>query len=158
MTLVTVVYSRVWYHDLNYNILQLREDILVKFARRPWNLSANTHQKETPRFPAIAILQELWSSSQANLTGLKSPKCWIGQYNESAPPCESATVEQYTSLSSCHCTESVAADLSGSFTWGNNPYKYFLLTPPPNFISKAPGYPLTFQASFDCKNPLTLAV
>ena len=44
--------------------------------------------------------------------------------------------------------------MDGDFNWGGVPFKYFLLAPPTNIISKYPGYHLTFQAFFDCKPSL----
>ena len=152
MILLTVVYPCGWYPDLKYTILQLQEDILVGLIQNVPKHLSNTRPQETPRFPAVAILQDTVSSSQANLVDLKHPKCWVGAWNQTAPYCTDLDPDEYMQLPSCSCNNSIS-DLTGSFFWATSDYKYFLLTPPPNIFSKQPGYQITFQAYFDCTIP-----
>lgn len=110
MILLTIVYSRAWYHDLNFLVLQISEDVL-----------------ETPRFPAVVLLQDVGSSTRANLVDLKAPKCWSGLYDDSAPACENMSPEQYMNQTSCNCNNSWSSNLDGSFLWAIQPSSTFFL-------------------------------
>ncbi|KAI4160698.1 MAG: hypothetical protein LQ342_005537 [Letrouitia transgressa] len=139
MFLITVVYLRDWYHHLNSVVLQVEEKNTL----------------ETPRFPTVALLQDIFSSSQPELIDFKPPKCFSGGFDENAPPCETLSNEEYSISPSCNCKNSITSDLSGNFTWETQRFKYFIFTPPTNLVSKNPGYHLRLQAWFNCQYPST---
>lgn len=132
MILLTVVYSRAWYHDLKIVVLQVQEDIM-----------------DSPRFPAVVLLQDVKQNTMANLVDSAAPKCFSGLFDSSAPPCETLSAEQYLNQSSCNCNNSISSSLDGTFSWSVGTFKYFLFRPPMNTISKHPGYHMTLQAFFN---------
>lgn len=140
MILLTVLYTIAWYHDLNLVVLQLQEDIL-----------------NHPRFPAVAILQDTESDYQANIVNEQAPKCFSGVSKDGAPPCESLIAEQYMSQPSCSCNNSWSSNGNADFVWASiRSFKYFLLRPPHNMISKQPGYVMTLQVYFNYNASVTL--
>lgn len=86
------------------------------------------------------------------------PKCWSGLYNDSAPPCETLSAQQYSDLPSCNCNNSWSSNLDGTFSWTVGAFNYFLFTPPSNVISKHPGYHMTLQTFFNCQRSSTISL
>ena len=153
MILLTVVYSHLWYHDLNIIVLQVQEDILVGRSRDSrFVVRLSEYCQDTPRFPAVAVLQDTKQSTQPNLVVSQAPKCWSGLFDPSAPPCETLSEQQYSDLPSCNCNNSWSSNLDGTFYWSVGAFNYFLFTPPPNIISKHPGYHMTIQVFFNCQH------
>ena len=143
----------MWYPDLNALVLQIREDIVVCTAFSSGK-QPDHHAKEQPRFPAVAVLQDTRSDYQANIVNFQPPKCFSGDFFDGAPPCETLVPEQYMTMSSCSCQNSWSSNGNTSFVWAETrSFKYFLLRPPSNVISKRPGYVMSLQVYFDCTCP-----
>lgn len=134
MILLTVIYCRVWFPRLHVEILQISE-----------------HIEEHPIFPAVAVLQNVDTSSQATL--IDTPlKCWAGTYTETGPQCATLDSQQYLTSSSCNCNESWSPAIIEDFVprgLHGGTWRYLQFTPSADLVSKNPGFLLTIQAWYN---------
>ncbi|KAL8708080.1 MAG: hypothetical protein Q9220_007012 [cf. Caloplaca sp. 1 TL-2023] len=133
MILLTIVYSRV--------CLLLGSNVQAQTKRL---------DQKYPIFPAVALMQQVQTSSQAKL--INTPlKCWAGDYGENGPQCHDLSTQEYLSSDSCNCNGSWSPTITENFVPrgpGGGTWRYLQFTPSENLVSKHPGFLLTAQAWF----------
>ncbi|KAG7005163.1 hypothetical protein G7Y79_00021g050300 [Physcia stellaris] len=135
----TILYHKRWSHRLRLPVVQVTHDIV-----------------DNPRFPAVALLQDLTATYQANLVP-HPMKCFLNKFVEDAPMCHSLSRTELLSAYSCNCNDSwvpgIQTRYEDSQKKGGSHYASF--RPADYIVSRGANIFMTLQVffTFNTSNP-----
>ena len=95
-------------------------------------------------FPSIALLRDLNWSAQAKITLKKTPKCYIGKWEEELPSCSEGTPR-----GACDCVNDWISQVQ-NFWWRDKKYEMLQLQTKASDVSVGLDQPLFVQTFFSC--------